>query len=208
MTCALRFNVVLTSRELGIGAVEVNATPMGAATMVRFALLLCEGLLVTVAMMVMDPPMGAMEGAVYVVTCPSAVCTGDKVPQAPLATLPVTGLPPQVTTQSTPALMLSPVGIMLNFTAEAIASVETFPEAPRESMKLIGPAVACRLEVPPQLIKIMLGTARYSRHSRLTAPLRRRVSPRLMRPSGFVFGHPLRTKFCNTNGRPLILFCS
>jgi hypothetical protein len=110
--------------------------------MVRLTLVLCEGLLVTVAVMVTDALIGTTEGAVYVVACPSAVCAGDKVPQEPLAILPVTGLPPQVTTQSTPALVLSPVGIMLNFTAEAMASTESFSEAPLELMKLMGPAVA------------------------------------------------------------------
>lgn len=64
VTWAVRCNVVFTSRELGIGTGELNATPMGAATMVRLTLLLCEGLLVTVAVMVIDAPMGTTEGAV------------------------------------------------------------------------------------------------------------------------------------------------
>lgn len=64
VTWTLSCNVALTSRELGIGVAESNATPIGAATMVRLTLLLCDGLLVSVAVMVMVVSMGTTEGAV------------------------------------------------------------------------------------------------------------------------------------------------
>ena len=69
------------------------------------------------------------------------------MPHAPLLMLPVTGLPPQVTTQSTPALTLSPTGIMLSFAVPAIASEVTAPLAPVMEM---GAAFAPEMEPLPQ----------------------------------------------------------
>ncbi len=63
-TWTLIDNVAFTARELGIGAVEAKVTPMGVDTMVRLTLLLCHGLLVTVAVIVTDVPIGISEGAV------------------------------------------------------------------------------------------------------------------------------------------------
>ena len=88
----------------------------------RLTLLLCEGFCVTLAVMVTVVPMGVTDGAVYVAIPPSDVCAGDNVPHEPLLTLPVTGFPPQATTQFTPASMLSPEGIMLSCTVEATTS--------------------------------------------------------------------------------------
>jgi hypothetical protein len=56
--------------------------------------------------------------------------------------LPVTGLPPQITVQSTPAFALSPVGIMLNFSVLAKASETTGPVTPAALVREIGPAFA------------------------------------------------------------------
>jgi len=68
--------------------------------------------------------------------------------------LPVTGLPPQVTIQSTPALVLSPDGIMLSFSVEATTSVLTFAVAPLESITEIGPAFAKEELLPqPEIVK-------------------------------------------------------
>ena len=75
---------------------------------------------------------------------PSAVWIGANVPHAPFTTLPVIGLPPHVTTQSTPALRRSPLGIMLSGSGDATASVVTF-----EPVKTIGPAIAPAPEAPP-----------------------------------------------------------
>jgi hypothetical protein len=58
----MRFSVALICREAGTA--EVIATPIGDATMVRLKLLLCDGLLVTVAVIVMAPPIGGTDGAV------------------------------------------------------------------------------------------------------------------------------------------------
>jgi hypothetical protein len=46
------------------GVVLENATPIGDATMVRLALLVCDGLLVTVAVTVIEVLIGTEEGAV------------------------------------------------------------------------------------------------------------------------------------------------
>ena len=55
MTSALRGAVVFTSKELGIGATAVeNVTPIVEATIVRLTLLLCDGLLLTVAVIVIE----------------------------------------------------------------------------------------------------------------------------------------------------------
>ena len=72
------------------------------------------------------------------------------MPHAPLTMLPVTGLPSQVTVQSTPALLLSPTGIMLNFTGEPMARVVAFTAVPLELVIAIGPAVAFVVETLPQ----------------------------------------------------------
>ena len=72
------------------------------------------------------------------------------MPHAPFTTLPVTGLPAQATVQSMPALLLSPTGIMLNFTAEPMARVVAFTAVPLEEVIAIGPAVAFEVETLPQ----------------------------------------------------------
>jgi hypothetical protein len=61
LTWAFRVSVVSISMELTVGARD---TPIGAATMVMLTLLLCDGLLVTVAVTVMEPLMGITDGAV------------------------------------------------------------------------------------------------------------------------------------------------
>jgi hypothetical protein len=58
---AVTANVVLSCKEFG--AEEVNTIPIGNPTMVRLTLLLCDGLLVTVAVMVIAPLMGTTDGA-------------------------------------------------------------------------------------------------------------------------------------------------
>ncbi len=64
--------------------------------------------------------------------------------------LPVTGLPSHVTVQSTPALLLSPTGIMLKSKEEPMASTLVFAAVPLDVLIAIGPAVACEVEVLPQ----------------------------------------------------------
>ena len=51
-----------TTRELFVKGVSV--IPIGNPTMVKLTLLLCDGLLVTVAVMVVAPPTGTTDGAV------------------------------------------------------------------------------------------------------------------------------------------------
>jgi len=53
---------------------------------------------------------------------------------------PVTGLPPQVTVQSTPALLLSPIGFMLNVVVPVTLKAVTVEET--------APALALAPEVP------------------------------------------------------------
>jgi hypothetical protein len=150
--------VVLISSELGIAVVK--ATRIGKATMVRLTLLLCPGLLVTDAVMVMEPLIGAADEAVYTVAAPAAVCVGASVPHAPLPRLPVIGLPAQVTVQSTPAPLLSPTGVILNLIAEPTASELTGPTAPAAFVTEIGPAFAPPDEMLlPQPASIMASTA-------------------------------------------------
>jgi hypothetical protein len=84
----------------------------------RVILLVADGLLATVAVIVTLVPMGITNGTVYMEATPSGVCAGTNVPQAPLETLPVTGLPPQVTVQLTPALALSSTGVMFTWTID------------------------------------------------------------------------------------------
>jgi hypothetical protein len=55
-------SVVLSCKEFG--AEEVNTIPIDSPTMVRLTLLLCDGLLVTVAEMVIALPIGTTDGAV------------------------------------------------------------------------------------------------------------------------------------------------
>lgn len=62
LTVTPKLAIPLISTEAG--ARLVNAIAIGTERMVRLALLLCEGLLVTVAVMVTVLPIGAMEGAV------------------------------------------------------------------------------------------------------------------------------------------------
>ena len=62
VTAAETTNGTLICREAGTAV--VIATPIGDATIVRLTLLFCEGLLVTVAVTVMAPLIGATDGAV------------------------------------------------------------------------------------------------------------------------------------------------
>lgn len=65
VTWALTESAVFTSNELGTGvAINDTETPTGDETIVRATLLLCDGLLVTVAVMVIAPPIGTADGAV------------------------------------------------------------------------------------------------------------------------------------------------
>src|ERR1700754_187811 len=61
--------------------------------------------------------------------------------------LPVRGLPPHVTVQSTPALRLSPEGVMLNCRVSKMASWVTAPAFPLELVTEIEPAFAAGLEL-------------------------------------------------------------
>jgi hypothetical protein len=67
-----------------------------------------------------------------------------------LLILPVTALPPQIIVQSTPALILSPEGIMLSDILEATARALMLPEAPPALAIVIAPAFADAAELPPQ----------------------------------------------------------
>jgi hypothetical protein len=71
VTCAETACVVLTISDPGNAS--VIATTIGVATTVKLKLLLCAGLLVTVAVIVIAPSIGATDGAVYTVAPPSAV---------------------------------------------------------------------------------------------------------------------------------------
>ena len=62
VTRAVIGSVWLTLREVGKGV--VNETAIARGTMVRVKLLLCDGLLVTVAVIVIAVPIGTIEGAV------------------------------------------------------------------------------------------------------------------------------------------------
>jgi hypothetical protein len=108
VVAAVSSAAVFTSMELGT-AVEKEIA-IGVDSIVRLTLLLCEGLLVTVALMVTEVPIGATDGAVKTVTAPSAVCAGASVPHAPLVMLPI------------PALIGSPEGIMPICSVEATSS--------------------------------------------------------------------------------------
>ncbi len=92
---------------------EINDRETDGTTMGSVILLDADGLLATSAVMVTVVPMGMIEGAVNVDATPSGVWVGTKVPHAPPVTLPVIGLPPQVTVQFTPASVVSPTGLML-----------------------------------------------------------------------------------------------
>jgi hypothetical protein len=64
--------------------------------------------------------------------------------------VPVTALPPQVTVQSTPALLLSPVGVMLRFAVSVTLKVLVETE--------IAPALTLDTELPPHPIFKRLST--------------------------------------------------
>jgi hypothetical protein len=124
----------------GAGA---NESAMAGASIVSVTLLVADGLLVTDAVIVTVPPMGAAVGAVYTDAAPSAVCAGEKVPHAPPVRLPVTGLPPHVTVQSTPASRASLTGVMVTCTFEPITSDLIGPETvPLRAATEIAPASA------------------------------------------------------------------
>ena len=63
--------IPLTTSELGTG--ELMETAIGRATIVTLALLLCEGLAVTLAVIVTVAPMGTAAGEVNTVAAPSDV---------------------------------------------------------------------------------------------------------------------------------------
>jgi hypothetical protein len=152
-TFARRSAVVLISMELGGGTLSAIAT--GEVSTVRVMLLLCDGLLVTVAVMATVVPIGAADGAVKIVVAPSAVCAGASVPHAPFVTLPLIGLPPQVTVQSMPAFRLSPVGIMLSFAVVPMTTAVTASFVPVGFAMTIGPAFAPELAWLPHPTAIM-----------------------------------------------------
>ncbi len=102
-----------------------NAIAIGAESTVRLTLLVCDGLLVTAAVILTVFPIGETEGAVNTVAVPSPVCAGVSVPHEPLVILPVVGSPPQVTVQSIPAFAMSLEGIMLSVAFEPIESALT-----------------------------------------------------------------------------------
>ena len=114
----------------------------------------------TAAVMVTVVPIGTTEGAVNTVVAPSAVWAGVSVPHAPFVMLPLTGLPPQVTVQSTPALIVSPDGIILSFNVEPIESALPVATTPLEFATEIGPALTPDAEPPPQPVNVMLIVAR------------------------------------------------
>jgi hypothetical protein len=68
---AVKFIFPLTTTEAGIEL--ENPTAIGVARIVRLTVLLCEGLLVTVAVIVTVVPIGTADGAVKTVPTPSAV---------------------------------------------------------------------------------------------------------------------------------------
>jgi len=107
---------------------ETKASDRGGTTTGSVTLLVAAGLLATAAVMVTVFPIGMVDGAVNIEATPSGVCAGTRVPQAPPVTLPVTGLPPQVTVQFTPALEVSPTGIILTATIEPAAREESCPD--------------------------------------------------------------------------------
>ncbi len=122
---------------------------MGTARIVKLALLLCDGLLVTDAVIVTVVPIGTADGAVKTVGAPSIVCVGLSVPHAPFVMLPVTGFPPHMTVQSTPALLLSPEGVMLNVSFELKESALAGAVTPVAEVIAIGLAFAAVVELPP-----------------------------------------------------------
>ncbi len=103
-----------------VGGETKESATVGATTG-SVTLLVAAGLLATAAVIVTVFPIGMMEGAVNVDATPSGVCAGTSVPQAPPVTLPVTGFPPQITVQFTPALVLSPTGVILTATIDPAA---------------------------------------------------------------------------------------
>jgi hypothetical protein len=64
VTWAFRPSVVLITKDDGIAVLVSNVTPIGAATIVRLTLLLCDRLLVTVAVTVIEVLIGTWDGAV------------------------------------------------------------------------------------------------------------------------------------------------
>jgi len=104
--------------RLTVAGGEAKESETGCATTGSVTLLVAAGLLATAAVMVTVFPMGMVDGAVNMEATPSGVCVGTSVPHAPPVTLPVTGLPPQVTVQFTPALAVSPIGVMLTWTID------------------------------------------------------------------------------------------
>jgi hypothetical protein len=147
VTEAANPSVVLIAIELA--PILENSTAIGLDSTVRLTLLLCEGLLVTVAVMVTVVPIGTTDGAVNTLAAVSAVCAGVSVPQAPLVMLPVVGLPPQVTVQSTPALATSLDGIMLNDIFEPMESAVAEAVSPFALVIVIGVALTPEVEAPP-----------------------------------------------------------
>ena len=64
--------------------------------------------------------------------------------------LPVTGLPPHVTAQSTPAFALSPTGIMLSWAVPPAASEVNCDAAPLALVTEMAPAFTPEVETLPQ----------------------------------------------------------
>jgi hypothetical protein len=122
---SLTLNGTVAPRLIVDGTGAMKDSALAGAITGSVTLLVAAGLLATAAVMVTLFPMGMTDGAVNMEATPSGVCVGTKVPQAPLEILPVTGLPPQVTVQLTPALTLSPAGVMLTATIDPAPRVES-----------------------------------------------------------------------------------
>jgi hypothetical protein len=63
VTSAPSTSGLLICKDDGIAVVVLNLTPMGASTIVKLTLLVCEGFAVTVAVTVTAPLIGTMDGA-------------------------------------------------------------------------------------------------------------------------------------------------
>jgi hypothetical protein len=120
------------------------------AAIVSVAVLFAEGLLVGEALIVTVLSIGIEVGAVYKATAPAVVCVGEIVPQAPFVVLPVTGLPSQVTLQSTPAFRLSLIGVIVRSAFAPVAREVNCPlTAPVGSVTEIAPALLDKLLPQP-----------------------------------------------------------
>ncbi|HEX4643628.1 MAG TPA: hypothetical protein VH161_09170 [Candidatus Acidoferrales bacterium] len=148
VTVALTVAVPPMVKEAGGAVASEMDTAAEGAEIATVAVAVTEWLLVEVAVIVTLPPLGAVDGAVYMVAAPLAVCAGLKVPHDPAG----------AQLQSTPPLALS-----FDTVAEIIAvalAASVAGGAWLSAMEMVGGGFDADVEFDPQPDKLPARTSK------------------------------------------------